>query len=88
MVDEPYRPNALVYASDGRVSRDKVDIVPAKPMPVKVETNGRLHLRYMIGDRTVDDGRCNIDENWALVTWTDVADADADRLCRFCWPVE
>jgi hypothetical protein len=81
-------PMTLRYASDGRVGTDPVDVVTAKPVPVRVETNGRIHLRYEIGDRTVDDGRCNIDENWVVTTWNEVGDADRDRLCLFCWPLE
>jgi len=64
-----------------------VNLIAAVPFHVRVVTNDRIHLRYQIGDRTVDDGRCGIDDNWVRASAADIADADQDRLCRYCFPV-
>jgi len=61
--------------------------VPAQPVLVRVETNGRLHLRYEVSGRTVDDGRCGIDDNWVKASESMLEEADQDRLCRYCFPV-
>jgi hypothetical protein len=63
-------------------------VVAATPIPVRVETNGRLHLRYRVGERTVDDGRCGIDENWVETSFEAIEEAESDRLCRYCFPVQ
>lgn len=63
-----------------------LELLAAVPFFVRVKTNGRLHLRYEIGGRTVDDGRCGIDENWVKVSGDEITDADPDRLCRYCFP--
>lgn len=60
--------------------------VEAHPFLVRVTTNGRLHVRYQIVGRTLDDGRCGIDNNWVRASADDLADADPDRLCRYCFP--
>lgn len=73
----------------------------AVPVLVRVETNGRLHIRYRLFQqaisrsglvfpqeeplRTVDDGRCGIDENWVEEAFEILSDADPARLCQFCF---
>ncbi len=64
-----------------------VGAVEAIPFLVRVETNSRLHVRYQIVGRTLDDGRCGIDDNWVRASAEDLADAEPDRLCRYCFPV-
>ena len=63
-----------------------LELLAAVPFSVRVKTNNRLHLRYEISGRTVDDGRCGIDNNWVKVSETEIMDADPDRLCRYCFP--
>lgn len=58
----------------------------AEPYLVRVETNNRLHLRFRIQDRSVDDSRCGIDENWVEEDWLILDNVDPDRLCRYCFP--
>lgn len=60
--------------------------VQAEPYAVKLETDLRIHLRYRIGGRTVDDGRCGIDNNWVEVRPEEVENADPSRFCLFCFP--
>jgi hypothetical protein len=60
--------------------------VEAFPFLVRVKTNNRIHVRYQIVGRTLDDGRCGIDDNWVRASADDLADAEPDRLCRFCFP--
>ena len=62
-------------------------VVEAVPFLVRVKTNNRFHVRYQIVGRTLDDGRCGIDDNWVKASAADLADADQDRLCRYCFPV-
>ena len=64
-----------------------VNLIAAVPFYVRVVKNDRIHLRYHIGDRTVDDGRCGIDNNWVKVSASDVEGVEPDRLCRYCFPV-
>ena len=65
----------------------ELSLIAAVPFYVKVKTNDRLHLRYHVDGRTVDDGRCGIDDNWVKVSSVEVEDVDPDRLCQFCFPV-
>jgi len=65
-----------------------LELLAAAPIYVRVVTNNRIHLRYQIGDRTVDDGRCGIDDNWVEASASDVESADLGRFCRYCFPVE
>jgi hypothetical protein len=60
--------------------------VAAEPYFVRTETTGGIHLRYRLGGRTVDDGRCGIDDNWVEVDDAIVAETDHARLCGFCFP--
>ena len=66
--------------------RSEIAAVTAFPYIVQVQTNGRFHLRYEVSGRTVDDGRCGIDNNWAKAAFADLERADRDRLCRYCFP--
>lgn len=61
-------------------------VVQAEPFPVKTETDLRFHLRYRVSGRTVDDGRCGIDENWVEINPEELEGADLDRFCRWCFP--
>jgi hypothetical protein len=60
--------------------------VSAEPFYVVAEKSGGIHLRYRIGGRTVDDGRCGIDDNWVEADYGYIAEADAPRFCLFCFP--
>ena len=66
--------------------RSELAATTAFPFIVQVETNGRFHLRYEVGGRTVDDGRCGIDNNWVRTTFDLLERSDPNRLCRYCFP--
>lgn len=65
-----------------------MDLVPVQATPYVVRTlsNDRLHIRFRVGSRTADDGRCGIDNNWVPVSDSEFEEADPDRLCRYCFP--
>ena len=69
------------------MSLAELSLIAAVPIYVQVVKNSRIHLRYQVGDRTVDDGRCGIDDNWVEISMMDIETVDSDRLCRYCFPV-
>jgi len=69
------------------MSLAELSLIAAVPFYVRVVKNDRIHLRYHIDARTVDDGRCGIDDNWVEISVMDIETVDSDRLCRFCFPV-
>jgi hypothetical protein len=66
--------------------RSELAPVLATPFLVRVETNDRFHLRYEADGRSLDDGRCGIDNNWVRSALSTLEAVDPDRLCRYCFP--
>ena len=60
--------------------------VDASPILVRGGVHERLHIRYRIGSRTVDDGRCGMDNNWVELPWGALDNVDTTALCRYCFP--
>jgi len=49
---------------------------------------GKIHKRYLIQGRHVDDPRCNLDDatRRSSIDRDEVATARAGRLCSYCFP--
>ena len=62
-----------------------MDPVTAEPFYVQSDT-GKIHLRYRIKGRTVDDGRCGIDDNWKPIDEQALSDVEPGAYCEFCFP--
>jgi len=48
-------------------------------------SSGRIHERFLDGNRLVTDERCQADQSGAWEAIGDVSDVPADRLCRYCF---
>lgn len=63
------------------------ETVQATIQYVVVEPHGQYHIRYIVDGRTVDDGRCGADSNWAKIDAVP-EDIEPSQLCGFCWRKE
>lgn len=59
--------------------------VRADPVLTRDELTMKIHLRYQISERLVEDVRCRIGGEWVEISLDDTIDYDEDRFCGFCF---